>query len=460
MKGRDDYQRTAPKALIVDDDPDFRESLRALVEREDFEVSMAGTLAEARSLLAQESPDVILVDIKLPDGDGLDLVRDEQIASEFEVVVVTGYASIDSAVEVLRAGALDYLTKPLDRARLNSVLTNVARTRALKEEVTNLRGELRELGRCGRLVGRSKPMQHVYDLIERVAKTDATVLVTGESGTGKELVAETIHRLGPRRKRPFLPLNCGAVSSNLIESELFGHERGSFTGADRQRKGYFEQANGGTLLLDEITEMPAELQVKLLRVLETDTFMRVGGNARIDVDVRVIAATNRDPLEAVDKGKLREDLYYRLNVFPIALPPLRSRDSDIEYLAEYFLEELKRELGESKRWSQAAMARLRSHSWPGNVRELRNAVQRAFILSEDEIGPEAIPESEIDVPVQNGDVLQVQLGSSIEDVERRLILATLEELGGDKKRAAKTLGISLKTLYNRLNVYSAREDGD
>jgi len=458
-KRRDDGSPKLPKALIVDDEPDFRESLRALVEREGFEVATAGTLHEARSRLAEGHPDVVLVDIKLPDGDGLDLVRDEEVAARSELVVVTGHASIDSAVEVLRAGSLDYLTKPLDRGRLKSVLTNVARTRALKEEVSSLRGELRELGRCGRLVGRSKPMQEVYDLIERVAQTDATVLLSGESGTGKELAAETIHRLSPRRKAPFLPLNCTAVSPNLIESELFGHERGSFTGADRQRKGFFEQASKGTLFLDEITEMPAELQVKLLRILETGAFMRVGGTHPIEVDVRVIAATNRNPLEAVEQGKLRDDLYYRLNVFPIALPPLRNRDSDIGYLAEYFLEELNRELGESKRWSRAALKRLHAQPWPGNVRELKNAVHRAFILSEDEIGPGAIPESEAELALQSGDLLSIRVGSTIEEVERRLILATLEELGGDKRKAAKTLGVSLKTLYNRLNVYEARNAG-
>jgi DNA-binding NtrC family response regulator len=464
MKRRDE-NRTGddapepPKALIVDDEPDFRDSLRALVEREGFEVETAGTLREARSRLAERTPDLVLVDIKLPDGDGLDLVRDEEVAARSELVVVTGHASVDSAVEVLRAGSLDYLTKPLDRGRLKSVLTNVARTRALKEEVSHLRGELRELGRCGRLVGRSKPMQTVYDLIERVAQTDATVLVSGESGTGKELAAETIHQLSPRRKAPFLPLNCSAVSPNLIESELFGHERGSFTGADRQRKGYFEQASRGTLFLDEITEMPAELQVKLLRVLETGAFMRVGGTEPIQVDVRVIAATNRNPLEAVEEGKLRDDLYYRLNVFPIALPPLRSRDSDIAYLADHFLEELNRDLGETKRWSRAALNRLRAQPWPGNVRELKNAVHRAFILSEDEIGPDAIPESDAELLQQSGDVLNVRVGSSIEEVERRLILATLEELGGDKRKAAKTLGLSLKTLYNRLNVYNAGSGG-
>jgi DNA-binding NtrC family response regulator len=361
MSARDEPRSDAPAALVVDDDPDFRESLRAIVEREGFAVRTAGSLREARDALADSAPDVLLVDIKLPDGDGLELVRDPEVTALAEVVVVTGHASVDSAVEVLRAGALDYLTKPIDRARLKSVLAHMTRTRALKHEVTSLRGALRELGRCGRLVGRSKPMQQVYDLIERVAGTDASVLVTGESGTGKELVAETVHRLSPRRRRPFLPLNCGAISPNLIESELFGHERGSFTGADRQRKGYFERASGGTLFLDEITEMPPELQVKLLRALESGSFLRVGGSDPIQVDVRIVAATNRNPEDAVREGKLRSDLYYRLNVFPIGLPPLRGRDADVPYLAEHFLEQLNREFDSAKQWSRAALARLRGH---------------------------------------------------------------------------------------------------
>jgi DNA-binding NtrC family response regulator len=306
------------------------------------------------------------------------------------------------------------------------------------------------------MVGRSEAMQEVYDAISRVAPTDATVLVTGESGTGKELAAETIHRLSLRRERPLLPLNCGAVSPNLIESELFGHEKGSFTGADRVRKGYFEQANGGTLFLDEITEMPLELQVKLLRVLETGAVTRVGGTAAIPVDVRVVAATNRDPRQAVEEQRLRDDLFYRLNVFPIELPPLRRREGDIDTLAEYFLQQLNRETGSSKRWSPAALERLRSNGWKGNVRELKNVVHRAFILADDTIQADALPaEEELALAPGGESMIQVSVGSSIDDVERRLILATLEQNGGDKKRSAEILGISLKTLYNRLNVYEA-----
>jgi DNA-binding NtrC family response regulator len=447
---------SALRAVILDDDEAFRSSLDLLVQREGFATQAAGSIAEARALLASGVPDVFLVDLGLPDGDGLAWLREEPAARPAEVIVITGSASVDAAVDALRGGALDYLTKPIDRARLRTALLNVARTRELKREVGDLRGELRDLGRFGRLVGRSKPMLEVYDLIARVAPTDATVFITGESGTGKELVAETLHRCSTRKDALLLPVNCGAVSPNLIESELFGHERGSFTGAERLRKGYFELANGGTLFLDEVTEMPIELQVKLLRVLETGTVVRVGGSEPIPVDVRVIAATNRDPGEAVERGRLREDLYYRLNVFPIALPPLRHRSGDVELLAAHFLADLNREAGTTKSWSRAALERLRESAWTGNVRELRNVIQRAYILGDDEIQADVLPLPEAGPPPRNdGTVLQIHVGTSIEEAEKRLILATLALTEGDKRKAAEILQISLKTLYNRLNVYEA-----
>jgi DNA-binding NtrC family response regulator len=449
----------APIALIVDDDPEFAHSLALLVKREGFDTRTAGSLAEARKELQASHPDALLLDMGLPDGDGLEFVRAEKGSISAEVIVITGQASVDSAVEALREGMLDYLVKPVDRARLKAVLSHVARTRALKHQVDDLRGEMRDLGRFGPMVGRSKVMQAVYDLIERVAPTEASVLITGESGTGKELVAQTIHDLSPRRKGLLLPLNCGAVSPALIESELFGHERGSFTGADRTHKGYFERASGGTLFLDEVTEMPLDLQVKLLRVLETGVFMRVGGTEPIQGDVRVIAASNRDTAEAIKLGKLREDLFYRLNVFPITLPPLRQREGDLELLAQYFLEELNRESSKSKSWTRGALERLRSHRMTGNVRELRNLVHRAFILADEEIGRESISPGESLPEPENASILQVRVGSSISEAEQRLIVATLQQCDGDKGMAAGILGISLKTLYNRLNVYAASQPG-
>jgi DNA-binding NtrC family response regulator len=461
---------TEPKALVVDDNPDFRTSMALLVQREGFAVEEADSLAAARQRLAAGAADVVLIDLGLPDGDGLELVRDEEYAGA-AFVVITGNASVDSAVSALREGAADYLTKPVDRARLKSVLAHVSRQRALRAEVSSLRGELRELGRFGALIGRSKPMQEVYDLIARVAPTQATVFVTGESGTGKELVAQTVHAMSKRRNAPFVAVNCGAISPTLIESELFGHERGSFTGADRRRRGYFEQADGGTLLLDEITEMPIELQVKLLRVLETGMVTRVGSTETLPVDVRIIAASNRDPQKAVEEGILREDLLYRLCVFPIHLPPLRERGEDVVVLAESFLDAVNRKEGSAKRWSDAALGRLAEYEWSGNVRELRNVVERAAILADSVIRPEDLPAASNPVSCAGGGtavaaagvddsaVLRVEVGESIAEVERRLILATLAQLDGDKKRAAEVLGISLKTLYNRLSVYAAAETG-
>jgi DNA-binding NtrC family response regulator len=458
----------ALKALVVDDERDFRESVAMLVKREGFQVEEADSLAHARARLKDGPMDVVLIDLGLPDGDGLELVRDEEYAGA-AFVVITGNASVDSAVSALREGAADYLTKPVDRARLASVLAHVSRQRALHAEVSTLRGELRALGRFGALIGRSAPMQHVYDLIARVAPTQASVFVTGESGTGKELVAETVHAMSKRRDGPFVAVNCGAISPTLIESELFGHERGSFTGADRRRRGYFEQAGGGTLLLDEITEMPIELQVKLLRVLETGCVTRVGSTESLPVDVRVIAASNRDPQKAVQEGILREDLLYRLCVFPIHLPPLRERGDDIEVLAQHFLALVNRKESSSKRWDDAALARLREYEWPGNVRELRNSVERAAILSDSVIRAEDLPPGPRSTTPgtpscaprhdDDGAVLRVEVGEPIAEAERRLIVATLEHLDGDKKRAAEVLGISLKTLYNRLAVYAAAQTG-
>jgi DNA-binding NtrC family response regulator len=291
-------------------------------------------------------------------------------------------------------------------------------------------------------------MQQVYDLMGKVAPTDATVFITGESGTGKELVAQTIFELSNRRLKPFLPVNCGAIPQTLIESELFGHERGSFTGATQLRRGCFERAAGGTLFLDEITEMPIELQVKLLRVLESGSVVRVGGDEPVKVDVRLIAASNRVPAEAVRDGKLREDLFYRINVFPIVLPPLRQREGDALLLASQFLDALNASNGTSKTLSAAAQARVRAYPWRGNVREVKNELQRAFIMSDQVIEfPDLIVERE-------SPSLQAEGGGSLDESERKLILATLEQCGGDKKQAAQILGISLKTLYNRLHVYA------
>ncbi len=308
--------------------------------------------------------------------------------------------------------------------------------------------------RFGRLYGNSAVMQQVFAMIGRVAPTEATVLVTGESGCGKELVAHSIHDLSERRRAPFIAINCGAIPANLIEAELFGYEKGAFTGANRQHAGCFERAEGGTLFLDEITEMSPDMQVRLLRVLETGRFSRIGGDRDQRANVRVLAATNREPFAAVREGVLRQDLMYRLAVFPLHLPPLRERDDDAELLAEHFLQAHNAEAGTQKRFSRAALEAIRHHSWPGNVRELRNAVQRAFIMADDtvdlNIGALACPEA-------RGQRIEFAVGSPLADMERRAIFATLDHCRGNKRQCADLLGISLKTLYNRLAAYHAAE---
>jgi two-component system response regulator AtoC len=444
-----------PHALLVDDDLGFVLGLAEAVRREGFTVSTATTLAQAREEMARQEPDALLIDLELPDGAGFDLVPPAEGRLPPGVIFITGHGSIDLAVEALRLGASDFLTKPVDFARVKMALANLAQTRELSREIGSLRGELRRLGRFGTLVGGSARMQAVYDLVAKVAPTDVPVLVIGETGTGKELVAGTVHAMSRRHQRPFVPVNCGAISPGLIESELFGHERGSFTGADKAHRGYFEKANEGTLFLDEITEMPADLQVRLLRVLETGTVDRVGGGDAVRVNVRVVAATNRKPEQAVAEGRLREDLLYRLNAFPIVLPPLRERDADVALLAEDFLAALNKEReGNPKAFTRAAIARLRAHSWPGNVRELKNVVQRAFILAPNDIDVDSLP---LGVPEGGNGTssLVIRVGTTIEETHKRLVLATFEHCAGDKKKTADMLGISLKTLYNRLNIYQA-----
>jgi DNA-binding NtrC family response regulator len=439
-----------PRALIVDDDLGFLAGLAELVKREGFAVASASTLKQAREEIAANPPDILLVDLHLPDGSGLGLLEGFEPVSAPEVVLITGSASVETAVDALRRGVADYLTKPVDFARVKMALGNVTRALEMRGEIGTLRSELRKLGRFGPLVGVSPPMQKVYDLIGRVAATDASILVSGETGTGKELVAETIHSLSRRSKGAFLAVNCGALSQNLIESELFGHERGSFTGAERIHKGYFERAHGGTLFLDEITET-AEIQVKLLRALETSAVTRVGGTEAVKVDVRIVAATSRRVDEAVAAGKLREDLYYRLNVFPIQLPPLRERGDDVELLAEMFLAELNQAEGTAKHFTRACLERLHRHSWPGNVRELQNVVRRAFILAEEDVGVDSLP---LGVTEETSAAsLVTRVGTSIAEAERRLILATLEHCDGNKRKAAGILKVSLKTLYSRLSQY-------
>jgi DNA-binding NtrC family response regulator len=472
-----------PHALVVDDDSDSAASLRALIAGENFTVAVAHNLRDARRQISLQQPDILLLDLQLPDGNGMELLADPQLVANSEVVLCTGHASIDTSIQALRLGAADYLIKPINLKQLQGVLSRIMKPAALQAEVADLTAKLAHRGHFGHLWGQSAPMQRIYEQISRVAGTSVTVFITGESGTGKEVVAQTVHDLSRRRKRPFLAVNCGAISPHLIESEIFGHEKGSFTGAERQHQGFFERSSGGTLFLDEITEMPPELQVKLLRVLETGRFMRVGSTVSQEADVRIIAATNRLPLQAVAAGRLREDLLYRLNVFPIELPPLRERLADVPLLAQHFLQGIAEQEGVVRRFSPAALTRLAAYPWPGNVRELRNAVQRAYVMAEgDTIDESWLPRSPdaldathapsapagTSAPVAAAapaaaaaGSISVPIGSSMADAERALILATLRHHHHHKERTAAVLGISLKTLYNRLKEYAAEgAEGD
>jgi DNA-binding NtrC family response regulator len=460
-------------ALIVEDDTDAARMMAQLVANEGFSAATAQSLREARRQMAMQQPDVVLLDLKLPDGNGMALLDETDLIGNSEVVLMTGHASLETSIQALRFGAADYLIKPVSARQLQSILSRVMKPSILKDEVRSLHDDLQRSGRFGHLVGTSEVMERAYEQIARVAGTSVTVFVTGESGTGKELVARTVHDLSRRRARPFLAVNCGAISPNLIESEIFGHEKGSFTGAERQHQGFFERAHGGTLFLDEITEMPLELQVKLLRVLETGTFMRVGSATPIETDVRVIAASNRDPAQAVAQGKFREDLHYRLNVFPLELPPLRERLEDLPLLVQHFLADIGRREGVSKRATPAALQRLAQYRWPGNVRELRNVLQRAWVMSpEADIteqwlprnpaqqvaslaldGPAAVARSQGWQGTGAGGTIEIPVGTPLSAVERQVILATLTHYGHHKERTAAALGVSLKTLYNRLKEY-------
>jgi DNA-binding NtrC family response regulator len=445
-----------PHALIVEDDTDSARMMAALVTNEGFSVATAPTLGEARQQLALRSPDLLLLDLQLPDGSGMTLLDERELLGGTEVVLMTGHATLDTSIQGLRYGVADYLIKPVSARQLQSILSRVSRPDVLRAEFDSLTQDLRRSGRFGRLVGNSDAMKLVYEQIGRVAGTSVTVLVTGESGSGKEMAARTVHDMSRRRARPFLAVNCGAISPNLMESEIFGHEKGSFTGAERLHLGFFERAHGGSLFLDEITEMPRTLQVKLLRVLETGTFMRVGSSVAQETDVRVIAATNRDPLRAMEEGDLREDLYYRLNVFPLHMPPLRDRPQDIPLLASHFLQEMGQREGAFKRLTPAALQCLARYRWPGNVRELRNALQRSYVMTQGpEIDEQWLPRDAAATPspmATNGS-LHVPVGTPLADVERQVILATLEHYGRHKERTAAALGVSLKTLYNRLKEY-------
>ena len=455
---------TGERVLVVEDDEAARLGLVELVRTWGYVAEEAVDGEDALAKIESFRPAIVLTDLVMPRRSGLELLRAlHDRLREVTVILLTAQGSVESAVEAMRDGAYDYLTKPVDAQRLKILLDRVLERQDTRREVQVLRRQLRDRGTFGRIVGASPSVRAVYRTIEQAAPTTASVLIYGESGTGKELVAQTIHELSPRASQPYIGVNCAAIPETLLESEIFGHEKGSFTGATERRMGCFELAHRGTLFLDEIAEMASATQAKLLRVLQERSFRRLGGRQELSVDVRVLAATNVDPHEAVRVGSLREDLYYRLNVFTIMLPPLRDRREDIPLLVQAFLTEFNERYDKHVRGaSQESMRLLEAHHWPGNVRELRNVVERATIVSEAEfIEPKHLP-STLHRPRAAYDAapsVSFKAGVTVDEAERQLIVLTLEHTGNNKTKAAEILGISLKTLHNKLNRMKAESRG-
>jgi DNA-binding NtrC family response regulator len=450
------------RVLIVEDDPTTRLGLTELVRTWGFTAEAAADGAEALQRITAFRPSVVISDLVMPRMGGLELLRAiKDDGSDMTVVILTAQGTVETAVEAIKEGAYDYLTKPIEPQRLKILLDKIAERQDTLREVKVLRRQLRDHGKFGSMIGSSAQVRKVYQVVEKAAPTSASVLIWGESGTGKELVAQTIHQLSPRAQMPFVPINCAAIPETLLESEIFGHEKGAFTGASDRREGCFELADRGTLFLDEIAEMTPATQVKLLRVLQERKFRRLGGRAEQSVDVRVIAATNAVPSEAVKSGQLREDLYYRLNVFEIELPPLRQRKDDLPLLIQSFLAEFSTRNGKSvTAVDPAAMRILDSYSWPGNVRELRNVIERAVILSSGEfIEARHLPPLVVDTTDPAGPMVSLQPGMTVDEAEQKLIMMTLEHTHDNKTRAADILGISLKTLHNKLNKFRGRVPG-
>ena len=455
------------KVLIAEDEPNALAGLAELISGWGYRTETARDGVEAWEKALQWNPAIVVTDLKMPRMDGIGLLTKlaeggSGLSANMAVVVLTAMGSIQLAVDAMKLGAYDFLQKPVDATRLKTILANATRQRETTIELEVARRRLRETGVLGRLVGSSPAMREIFGLIEQIAPSNVPVLITGESGTGKELVARTLHDLSPRKSRPFVAVNCAAIPETLIESEIFGHEKGAFTGAVERRAGCFELASGGTLLLDEVGEMPSATQAKLLRVLEERKFRRLGARNEQDTDVRVLAATNRDPRQAVAEGHLRADLFYRLNVFNIAMPPLRELMEDLPAMVEAMISEMNEKHGRRVSGVSAAMLeRLQAHSWPGNARELRNTIERAVVLCQDGalLDPGHLPQGfgkhhELGGPALGGNSITVHVGATVDEAERLLILRTLEAAGQNKTRAAEILGVSLKTLHNKLKEYS------
>src|SRR5450432_580319 len=450
------------RVLIVEDELHALAGLAELVSGWGYRTETARDGIEGLEKVAEWFPGIIVTDLKMPRMDGIELLsRLSEMQLNAAVIVLTAQGSIERAVEAMKLGAYDFIQKPVDPTRLRTILANASRQRDTERELEVTRRKLRDTGALGSLVGSSKKMREMFALIERVAPSNVSVLITGESGTGKELVARTLHELSPRKSKPFVAVNCAATPETLIESEIFGHERGAFTGAVDRRAGCFELAEEGTLLLDEIGEMPIGTQAKLLRVLEDRKLRRLGSKIETSMDVRVLAATNKSPETAVSDGHLRGDLYYRLNVFNIHMPPLREHKEDIASLVQLLLAEMSTKHGRKvSAVSEAVLNQFNNYSWPGNVRELRNTIERAVIVCEAGVIetkhlPPGFGQAPIRTAANDPDAVRLGVGTTVEEAEKMLILKTLEATSNNKTRAAEILGISLKTLHNKLKEYGA-----
>jgi DNA-binding NtrC family response regulator len=444
------------KVLVIDDEAAMREVLEMRLKQWGFEVVVAKNAAEALAKADTESPDAVISDLVLPDISGLDLVERLQGGPEHRpVIMITAHGAVDTAVEAMKVGAMDFLTKPIDYDKLKVTLLAAKHELERRARAQDLEQALAHGAGLGQLVGDSKPMREVYELLEVLAKSHASAIITGESGTGKELAARAVHDLSGRSSEPFVAVNTAAIPEGITESELFGHERGAFTGASSPRPGYFELADGGTLFLDEISEMPSALQPKLLRVLEDGRVRRVGGKSERSVDVRTVAATNRDPEAALQAGLLRRDLYYRLCVFTVEMPPLRARPEDISLLSQHFITQFNAKHGTSVEGvSEATLDHLGSYDWPGNVRELRNVIERGMILARQGW----IETVHLPPFIRGGEAgkragLVLPEGVTVAEAEKMLIIQTLERVGNNKAKAARSLGVDVKTIRNKLRAW-------